>query len=279
MKFLILLAFISATQLVNAQSKCKMECNVPTGTEVSLGDLNKYKSNYETIFRRGIANGSKTHSISVDFSARAIQLFHSENFFFRSDLDGFNVYFMSPNLRALPGYEHADQFGLMIFPSDLNCKTDSSTNAFGIYNNSYNRKRLNYIPTTKVNQCSSTDFTTFKSAYSAKYQPGTDKRYTTYVHFDKLVLLYLVSFLNQSPDYTGVRFDIGTYNLPDQACGQDHAQQLTVFVSPVKRNGDADYPAFLKFIKSNTPESLLPRILSTYNHGELCPKNCPPEGN
>lgn len=279
MKLIIFLVFFSAQTLVSAQSKCNMDCNLQTGTEVRLADLNKYKGNYETIFRQGITNGTKTHSVSVDFSARAIQMFYSENFLFRSDLDGFNVYFICPKNSSLPGYAHTDQFGLMMFPADLNCKTDSSSGAFGVYNNSFNRKRLGYIPTTKVNQCSSSEFTTFKSAFWGKYNPASDKRYTSYVHFDKLVLQYLILFLNQSPDFTGVRFDIGSYNLPNMACGQDHDQQLTVFITPVKKNGVADYPAFLKFVNNTAPEFLKLRILSTFNHGELCPKNCPPEGN
>lgn len=258
-------------------SQCHPECTIYTNP-IPRATVEKYMKNYANDYRNTTAK-KKTHSISVDFSREGLIEFYKKNFIDLPGIhSGVNVHFVTFNSPFLPGHKDSDQIGLMLLPSDSQCKTNSR--AYNLFNNSFNQTAANHINTPFPNSCNETQFLNFKNYYATKHRPGAPKKYTEYVHFDSTVFTLIYNYLINNPNYKGIRIDFGSYNLAGMACKQADPKQITLFISPVYMDGSANYESFYKFIEQSYTEiGIKNKILSTLNHGELCPDGCPEEGN
>ncbi|HEV7780225.1 MAG TPA: hypothetical protein VGO58_03115 [Chitinophagaceae bacterium] len=259
----------------NSKSYSQCDPCPPNTNPVPQASVDKYKENYANNFRTNTAR-RKTHSISVDFSRQSIIEFYKRNFIDIVGVhSGMNIIFISYGDIILPGQKHKDQIGLMIRPADLNCKSVAS--AFSIANNSFDQKQGSHSNTPFSNLCGATEGDDFKRKYGGIYPAISKNQYTTRIHFkvEMLQLIYDFLIADVALNYKGIRFDFGSYNAPDMACGQADPNQISLFISPVFKDGSADLNALFKFIdeKYKTLKNGI-RIRDTFNHGELCPKIC-----
>lgn len=267
---LVILGFLFSAALP-AQSKCNPYCLITHPEPLSLAELNDYKSNYAAEYRKGLMM-IKTHPVSVEFSRASILKFYETNFINSTKYDGINVFFVCLQKQNLPGYQHDDQIGLAIYPAFADCRTD--TGGFAIYNYAFDLNPNFYRRSNSVSQCKDL-FKKFTGAYKDLYVQGMPDVYTRSVHFSKQMIEAMVTYLNTSNDLTSVRVDFGVYGKINMACGQINAKQLTLFLTPVKISGEADYPAFIKYFEQKYKGKGPAAIGPTFNHGELCPEDCP----
>jgi hypothetical protein len=259
------------------------QCNrcPPDPTTVPEPIVTTYKDNFARNFRTTKLK-KKTHSISVDFSRESILDFYKYNFLnVPGKFYGINIDIICSGTLAFPGKLHSKQIGLMINAADIDCKSDP--NAFVIINNSFNQSKQSYTPTPITIICGSNEQLQYRENYKEAHieTSANPDRYTKSVHFDKIILDLFYQDLVNNVNHKGIRFDFGSYNQPGKACGQKDDYQFNLFVSPVNSDGSADYQAFYQFIKGafvpkEKEEEI--RILSTLNHGTLCPSECPIDG-
>lgn len=238
--------------------------------------LMQYKKSYDSIYRTKDIEGMK-HSVSVDFSKEAITEFYNQNFIKNmGKYSGVFISFININLNALPGQVHENQIGLMLMPSTLNCRIDRS--GYSIINNSFDQGIDNNSITKFPVQGNRSKYLTFTANYKKQFYVKNENRYTKSVRFNISVFkLFYELFQDASvgSNYKGLRIDFGSYNKM-AACGQSDSYQIALFLTPVKLDGSADYTILTKLYNDKY------RVLGdkdTFNHGELCPKNCPPEIN
>jgi|GEM_PF-2188989 len=246
----------------------------PNPTTVPKPEVDKYKKNYENNFHT-TPDGKKTHSISVDFSRESITWFYKSNFIdIQNEYHGIDLHFATYGFTSLPGHIHKNQIGLILAPFGKDCKPDSM--AVMIFNNSFNQDNGHYTPTPYSNICLTQQYVDYKFQYYVLHRKNDFKKYTNFIRFDSSLITALHDMLVVNPNYKGIRFDFGCYNVNNKACGQDDEKQITVFISPVLSDGSADYQAFYNFIseKYTVADDKRKIILSTYNHGQLCPSIC-----
>ena len=158
-------------------------------------------------------------------------------------------------------------------PTNLDCRSDSSATL--VYNNSFNQRPGDFVLTPFSNIATGRQLYKYGTYYYDFHRRNDVNRYTNFVHFTKTFLDFIYNDLLSHPEYLGVRFEIGTYNQLGKACGQIDANQLTVFVSPVRSDGSSNYESFNFSINAQGfTKSEKDKILAALNHGELCPNNC-----
>lgn len=254
------------------------QCNCPVPSQtVSETKLNGYKTNYKKKFHFNAWN-TKRHSFSVDFSKEAIIKFYIENFInSRKGYSGVDVYFTNKKSSTFPGQEDIDQIGLIMMPSDNQCKTD--IDGFSIINNSYNQRYGNHHNTPYAVPGDAQMFRDYTGYYKSRYIDSLPNIYTKSVHFNYSVFKELYEFLisgTYESSHKGLRFEFGIYSALNQTCGQIDADQITLFISPVKKNGSSNYSSFVNYVKMKYSNSIMEykNIMAIFNHGELCPNNC-----
>ena len=232
-----------------------------------------YSTNY-TDYIRTTPERKLSHSLSVDFSRQSVIDFYTRNFGTPTNTyNGFNVHFVSYNATLLPGADVDSQIGLLLAPTHLNCSSDSSATL--VYNNSFNQGPGDFVLTPFSNIATGRQLYKYGTYYYEFHRRNDLNRYTNFVHFTKTFLDFIYNDLLSHTQYVGVRFEIGTYNQLGKACGQIDANQLTVFVSPVRSDGSSNYESFNFSINAQGfTKSEKDKILAALNHGELCPNNC-----
>ena len=266
---LIFLASFFLNQKIYSQCK---PCTIPA-TRVTPDDAILYRRNYINNYHT-TTERKKTHSISVDFSRESIIAFYDKVFIADAGkgYQGININFISFGKSFLPRQKHNDQIGLMITATDTVCMADPYE--FNMYNNSFNQTKKYHDYTPATNYCSRTEYIRYTANYYNIYAKGNPKNYTLYVHYNLRVIKLLYDFLIANPSFTGFRFSFASYNKPRVACGQASDTQITLLLTPVSADGDADDKTFFEYLSSNFSESDLKTLLVTLNHGELCPDLC-----
>jgi hypothetical protein len=268
----ILIFLCSFSFLASGQcSTCRQETDA-----VPEEILKQYKKNYDSMYRQKSIFGIQ-HSVSVDFSKEAITEFYYQNFIVNlGKYSGVYVSFINTNSNALPGQVHERQIGLMLMPSTLNCKIDMS--GYSIINNSFDQDVNNNSMTKFPLVGSRQKYMSFTANYRRQFHVIDTKRYTKSARFNISIFKLFYELFQDATlgaSYKGLRIDFGCYNY-NLACGQSDPYQIALFLTPVKNDGTADYTVLKSFF--NKKYSVLGNK-DTFNHGELCPKNCPPEIN
>lgn len=97
---------------------------------------------------------------------------------------------------------------------------------------------------------------------------GDDNRYTRWVYICGEQIKQVRAFLETRPAYEGVKLVFGSYDELIQCVGNKGNEQFTLILAPVPNSkAKASLKEYLQFLTKF--------VDPTYNHGELCPVNCP----
>ena len=241
-------------------------------------EFERYHNYYDDNFRKGV---DVKHSISVDFSKQAIIDFYNSNFGSSSDEWGVDIYFVSLHKNYRTGQKHPNQLGLVLVGSNAECKSQFGRLMIG--NNTFDQSITSYQRPKGRRRYTREILNTQHKRYETIFRNSADKNdHSLSVRFPlKSFKEFVGALQDPTNDFEGLRFTFGSYNLRDQACGQQSPNQITILISPIKTDGDIGIEEFYKYLKSklkHLADKDFEDFFNTLNHGTLCPTQCPDEG-
>jgi hypothetical protein len=260
--------------------------------------------------KQDIAVDSTKQDIPVVYMKKIMENYSSNyqnqlNDHSRALYTGLNIHFVNYERRLVYGQDYFDQISLYFTPTIIKTSDPNDFMAFKKYfegpgSGKFDKEKINHGAICPGN-CDSTtstwghnqkirnlqtigegkdDLIFATSENAAKYKDNYEATYamfnrvhTNSIYFKKDVIDILLKESSGSPAFA---FYFAAYNESKKAPGQAKKNQITMVICPLKiKDGkyEPDLVAYNKFVEKYTYNNGAP-----VNHGELCPNNCPPEG-